>query len=373
MAGKEYGDEQGQMPRAIAASVVLHVVVLLLLMVLPVSEPTVAEEPEEEIITFTFEPEPEPEPQQEALSDLFKVTGTPPEEPTDSTPPPAVLGDPMVEPLEGEQPDAALQPPSPPVPEENTAEQPEEIDPEENEPNDAEQPEEIPEETPEEPQEVEEPAPDKEEQMEQQMEWPEEETGQVEMIQEPREKKLDVRSAVNRAVRTAMTRPQQPSAGRPTDGAGSPQGMEIPELERLPDSGFSAGNLQFESSDFDWSDYARSIYVAIWRAWHNRLHATTDEFERWAFSQANWMLDHQLQIRFTIQRNGQVTGIMVEAGSDCEPLDQATIDALHEVVLPPLPKEFPREQETIHGRFLAQGDIRILRQNLDYMKARGMF
>ena len=93
-------DSDSGLPRAVAFSLVFHVLLLLLLMVMPVSEPA-ADPRQEELITVTFESETDansrPEP-----SELFKVTGEPPEDPTDSTPPPATLGDPRFLPAEGD-------------------------------------------------------------------------------------------------------------------------------------------------------------------------------------------------------------------------------------------------------------------------------
>jgi hypothetical protein len=168
-------------------------------------------------------------------------------------------------------------------------------------------------------------------------------------------------------------RAQRNSAGTPAQSSGSPEGLELPQLDRLPESGFGYGNLVFESSDFDFSEYARQIYMAIWRAWHNRLYYSTDEFDRWAYARQSWLLDHQLQIRFTIHANGQVDGIFIEDDSGCLPLDQSAVDALKEVILPPLPTEFPRDQETVHGRFIGQGDIRALKKSLSWLKSRGEF
>ena len=154
-------------------------------------------------------------------------------------------------------------------------------------------------------------------------------------------------------------------------GVGS--GFGIPELPPLPNTGFGFGNLQFESRDYDWTDYARQIYVAIWRAWHHRLYLTTDAFEKWAYQQRVSILDHQSGIRFTIQRNGELSGVMVETASGCAPLDDSAVAALQEVVLPPLPPDFPREAETVHARFIAQGEIRAMRPTLEYLRSRGFF
>lgn len=163
------------------------------------------------------------------------------------------------------------------------------------------------------------------------------------------------------------------ASGSGGSGNGSGSGLSVPDLPPLPESGFGFGNLQFESRDFDWTEYARQIYVAIWRAWHNRLFLTTDAFEKWGYQNRASFLDHQSGIRFTIERNGQVTGVEVEAASACAPLDDSAVRALEEVVLPPLPDAFPRERETIHARFIAQGDIRAMRPTLSYLRAHGFF
>ena len=48
-------------------------------------------------------------------------------------------------------------------------------------------------------------------------------------------------------------------------------------------------------------------------------------------------------------------------------------DALREVILPPLPPEFPRDQETVHARFIADGDVRTMRRFLAQLKRAGYF
>ncbi len=156
-------------------------------------------------------------------------------------------------------------------------------------------------------------------------------------------------------------------------GTGAGRGLSVPDLTALPSSGFGFGNLEFESKDFDWKDYARQIYVAIWRAWHNRLYLTSDAFEKWSFQNQASLLDHQNRIRFTIERNGEVSAIVLETPSGCVPLDDSALDALHEVVLPPLPSDFARDQETIHARFLATGEIRYMRPSLQQLRDRGYF
>jgi TonB family protein len=133
------------------------------------------------------------------------------------------------------------------------------------------------------------------------------------------------------------------------------------------------GNLQFESRDYDWADYGRAIYVAIWRAWHNRLLITAGVFERWSTQNREPLLDHQSVVRFVIERSGEVTGVVVEAPSGCYPLDESAADALKSVILPPLPADFPRDRENVRAMFLASGEIRFLRSTLEILKTRGYF
>lgn len=142
-----------------------------------------------------------------------------------------------------------------------------------------------------------------------------------------------------------------------------------PRLPPLPRTGFGFGNLTFDHSfEYDWSDYARSIYMAIWRAWHNRLYQTTAVFERWAVSNA-FLLDHTSRVAFTIERTGQISAVTLETPSGCVPLDDSALDALREVVLPPLPADYPHASETVHARFIAEGDIRAMERHLRYLKS----
>lgn len=188
---------------------------------------------------------------------------------------------------------------------------------------------------------------------------------------QPRARQFDMQEALRDFGRAMQRRPAEPEESRPAPG--TEQNIIVPDLSRIPYSGFGVGNLVFESRDYDWSDYGRQIYIAIWRAWHNRLWMTTDDFNKWAHRTGSWRLKHMAQIRFVIERNGQVTGIALEEGSDCEPLDASALDALAEVILPPLPDAFPRDRETVHARFIAQGPIRGMRDTLDAMKAAGYF
>ncbi len=171
-------------------------------------------------------------------------------------------------------------------------------------------------------------------------------------------------------LREALERFRQ-EASRPTPERGAP-GMAF-VAPPLPPEGFGIGNLRFESADYPWEDYARQIYIEIWKAWHRRLYETTDAFEGWAYTAGTWWLRHRTDVAFTIERRGQVTGIIVESPSGCLPLDDSAADALREVILPPLPADFPRERERVHARFIAVGDVRSMRRQLAMMKAAGYF
>jgi len=183
-------------------------------------------------------------------------------------------------------------------------------------------------------------------------------------------RRLDVRQALQDFRNSAATRPP-PEPEAPTTGRD--RAVFVPDFSEVPFSGFGVGGLQFESRDYDWNDYGRQIYMAIWRAWHNRLWMTTDDFEKWAHNNGNWYLKDQTQVRFVIERNGQVTGIVQEAGSSSPPLDASALDALAEVILPPLPSDFPRDQEVVHAVFITDLHVRDMRPVLGRYKRMGLF
>ena len=130
-------------------------------------------------------------------------------------------------------------------------------------------------------------------------------------------------------------------------------------------SGFGFGNLLFEGNDYDFvkKGYASQAYYAILKAWYRRLYAMADRFEKWAFARDNFMLDHQNRIRFVIGRNGQIVRVDLLGDSGCQPLDVSAMDALREVVLPPLPDDFPRGEEGVIVTFIAMGDIHGMRSD----------
>jgi TonB family protein len=175
-----------------------------------------------------------------------------------------------------------------------------------------------------------------------------------------------------RSFQQALPKPDLTPSNKAPKGGGKGDGGAL-DLSTLPFVGYGVGNLQFESADYDWGDYGRAIYIAIWRAWHNRLWMTSGVFERWAAETQTWALDHRNLVRFTITSDGQVIDVAIETPSGSYPLDDSAADALREVVLPPLPDDFPRGQETVRATFIAEGEIKQMRRSLQYLKDRGYF
>jgi outer membrane biosynthesis protein TonB len=173
-----------------------------------------------------------------------------------------------------------------------------------------------------------------------------------------------------RDFKRAVEAPRPSTPHGPQGGGHGSGGVTMPAL---PPTGFGVGNLEFEGRDYDWDSYGRQIHGIIWRAWHNRLLTTSSVFERWAAENRNWMLDHRNGVRFTILRSGQVVDVAIETPSGCYPLDDSATDALREVVLPPLPSDFQRDSETVHARFIAEGEIRTMHAFLQQMKNAGYF
>ena len=159
-----------------------------------------------------------------------------------------------------------------------------------------------------------------------------------------------------------------PATGEAPSGQGTGKGIPM-----FGTAGFGVGNLEFESRDYDWTDYYRQIYLAVLSAWYSRLYQTEERFEKFALDRQDWTLDHTAQIRFTILRSGQVVDVAIEGPSGCIPLDDSAVDALREVVLPPLPEDFKRDRERVHARFIAIGDIRGMRNSLENARRQGVF
>jgi len=172
-----------------------------------------------------------------------------------------------------------------------------------------------------------------------------------------------------------------PSAPRkPSPGAG---GFDPGASGRRPRRGMDLGvpfdtgataNFTFEHPDFDWSDWWPQMYQRIKIKWHERLYVSLLAFEREAQLQGRPGLKGKAVLRFTVERNGNVSKIELVTPSSIQPLDLASSDAIREADLPRLPTSFPYEQERIEGTFLLDvPEMRWFRESLSAMKIRGMF
>lgn len=159
----------------------------------------------------------------------------------------------------------------------------------------------------------------------------------------------------------------------PSQSAQAPRNVFEPDWSGLPSTGQALGNMVFESGDYDWTEYQRQIYWIIWRAWHRRLLARVDDFEKWAQENETWFLDHINAVRFTIESNGEISSIVLETESGSVPLDLTAVEGLDESVLPPLPDDFPRDRETVHAQFIGHGPIASMRRNLRAYRTAGWF
>jgi len=328
--------------RALGASLFVHLLILLILRWLPSATAQVAVPPPEDVeVRFELPAQPRAE---DEPSDLMRSSGPAPDSaaPSPANPRPSILGEPEPTPPTTSAQMAPATPPPIPAP---SSRQPE------SQPPSAEP--------------TERPA----------LDLPDRD-GAIAPAQRPpaREPAPSIRERMRDFLRSAPESQSQPSEASPTSPPGSRQGLDLPDLDRLPVSGFGMDrNLVFESTDYDWSDYSRQIYMAIWRAWHNRLWATAERFERWSYVGGQPFLEHQVVVRFTIEETGEVTAIQILLPSGCEPLDASAADALAEVVLPPLPEDFPRTREHVRARFVATGEIKSMRRYLDYLKGQGWF
>jgi len=161
-----------------------------------------------------------------------------------------------------------------------------------------------------------------------------------------------------------------PQSGTKKGGGSGSGGLNMPDV---PTIGMGIGNLEFESRDYDWSSDARSIYWAIWRKWHMKMLDSVGVFERWSTERQRFVIDAKARIVFTIEKTGRVSGVAVETESGCYPFDDAATDALNEVLLPPLPSDFPRDQETVHATFVGE-DVHIqgMRSSLNWLRQQGI-
>jgi TonB family protein len=134
------------------------------------------------------------------------------------------------------------------------------------------------------------------------------------------------------------------------------------------------GDLNFDSRDYNWSDYSVKVYFAVYRAWLRELLARARRFEREQKLDGMPRLEGEVAIHFVINRDGSVSDLEVVASTDLATLDEASSSALRRAVLPALPADFPRQAEGVTFRFILGVDNALqMERQLRYLQSRGQF
>lgn len=128
--------------------------------------------------------------------------------------------------------------------------------------------------------------------------------------------------------------------GKVASLGGSQQGMDLGSTGG--EKGFAEnGPLSFETSWYDWGEYAQSMVSRIRVNWY----ANMPDLIRTGMKGV-------VTIRFTIHRDGRMTDITILNGSGIPPYDFAAKKALElSSPLNPLPKDFPNDTERVTCMF----------------------
>ena len=288
-ARKGSSERQFNLGWALAISIVLHVVLALLSGWIPmISSTPIAEPPEESVLQFTFN-----QPTEDLVEEDSPPRGDVPFDTPQPQPQPSVEPTPPpVEPGFEAQPQVVPAEQLPPMPE--PAEPREAVEPATENPieNDQEEvTESVDPEAAEFPEQLEGPI----------VKDPGEESAPDSATRPDRQRDLDqmMQDFGRQLDHARAAEPPRPA------GDGPPRNVFVPDPSEVATTGYGLGNLTFETADFDWSDYARSIYIEIWRAWHNRLLRLVNEFEKWSHQNREPLLQHRNQILFVIEHNGR--------------------------------------------------------------------
>jgi TonB C terminal len=102
--------------------------------------------------------------------------------------------------------------------------------------------------------------------------------------------------------------------------------------------GGAYGTISFDTQGFPWADYARQIYVIIRNNWLDRIPLAAREG-----GLSGYTCQH-----FVIERSGSISRLDVTRPASVPPFNKAASDALHaSSPLPPLPSEFPDPEEGV--------------------------
>jgi TonB family protein len=333
------GDDAGRRDAvryAVTFGLSLLVNLLLLLFVSLAADPSTLDQPPEIAVPVVFEqPEPVPEPQPEPVEEQPAPEPEPEPEPEEQPPPESLLG------FESEG-EVEAEPVRPPGPEAerlgppDSADEPEEVTPEPL----PEEP--APEIEPESEPELEEPAPEVESEPPQPEASPPVEAPEEENAPRPRDEPEPLRELPPVQPRPV---PRDPPVPRPAPPD---------RLDTRVEGGFF-GDVQFDSKDYNWSDYTTKLYFAVYRAWLRELWGRVPRFERDQLQLDLARIEGEVVIHFVLHRDGGVTGIDVRRPSVLPTLDEASQAALQRAVIPPLPDDFPRNTEGVTFRFVMKG------------------
>ncbi len=328
---------------ALALSVVLHALLLLISFVLPWAAPAAAVEPRPQEIRFSFtEPDPFPDaPDEERAGEVLADRRPQPQRQPRAVPlPPAP-------PASTDRQTTSLDTPPRPQPTADPSRPPRGDRRAEPEPEPATDPAETPTGT----------------------ELPPTDRGRMAPGEtSPPQRGVDL----ERALRSFQDAVDRAAADQPLPR--SERNVFVPDPGEIPTQGAPYGVFEFSSRDYDWRDYARQLYERVMVAWYRRLDQSTSDFERWGRATSSLELVDRVIVRFTIEADGDVSGIHVLVPSECGPLDLSATDALEEVLLPALPEDFPRDREVVTGTFTARvADVFRFDDYFDYLKRYGIW
>jgi TonB family protein len=124
------------------------------------------------------------------------------------------------------------------------------------------------------------------------------------------------------------------------------QGMDLGN--QGGEKGFAeSGPLSFETQWYDWGEYAQSMVSRIRVNWYNNMPQLIQTG-----------LKGVVTIRFTIQRDGQITDVTLLNSSGAPPYDFAAKKAIElSSPLNPLPKDFPNPTERVTCMFFYNQEV----------------
>jgi TonB family protein len=133
--------------------------------------------------------------------------------------------------------------------------------------------------------------------------------------------------------------------------------------------------LVFDDGDYPWQDYSLKLYALLYRAWLRELYKSAPLFDPSLKKAGLTRVEGEVKVRFVIRRAGTVDHIAVAAPSKLPAFDGASCDAVAHAILPPLPRDFPRDEERVTMTFRLQGfeSSRQLIEQLERARSNGEF